>query len=120
MSDNDNGFVNASAHLNKDEQDNMPLMHVYPQYDNHGEAFIVANKDALLKLKEAIDNAINTGRGSAGLFAADGEGYDFRVICNDEGWQSSFWSNISFAYTAEWTKDLRKGTHPSEIWYHST
>ena len=114
-----NSYVNASAHLNEEEQENMPLLHIYSQEDSHCEAYIVANREALLKLKEAIDNAINTGRGSTGAFTSDGEGFDIKIICNNELWDSEFWKNISLPYTAEWRESIPINgvACPSEIWY---
>lgn len=57
------------------------FLHVYGQYSYHDEAVIRGTRTALLHLREAIDAALEKGKGSTELFATDGEGYELLVIC---------------------------------------
>ena len=59
-------------------------MHIYPQYTYHSEAFIRGDRAALLKLREAIDKALDGAQNpEAQVFAADGEGYGVIIqLCN--------------------------------------
>lgn len=55
----------------------------------HSSVNIVGSKDALIDLRDAIDEAIKNGKGSADFFEVDGEGYKVTVNCEDrdiEGW----------------------------------
>lgn len=61
-----------------------PYLHLYPQDQWHGDAYIVANTKGLEVLRSAIDHAIKTGRGEAEAFVSDGEGYDALVVKVDD------------------------------------
>ena len=57
-------------------------LHLYAQYQWHEEAFIVGDRRALMKLRNAIDEAFESddGLGKASTFTADGEGYPVHVV----------------------------------------
>ena len=63
-----------------DEKKKYGTVHVYAQSQWHDEAFIVGDVLALTELRDALDKAIASGRGSALVFAADGEGYRLHVV----------------------------------------
>lgn len=58
-----------------------PFLHLYPQLDNHIEAWVVGNKAGLKALKKAITAALKDERlKGEQAFAADGEGYQVLVL----------------------------------------
>lgn len=66
-------------------------IHLYAQHQQHDDAFILADKKALLKLKEAIENALENGRSDTGdFYTNDGEAYAIKIICSDnrDDWES--------------------------------
>lgn len=80
----------------------MKILNIYGQAFYHQEARIVGNKEGLLVLRDAIDEAIKTSKArtsndDAPLFASDGEGYAVIVECHDDEWEikggkDSFWN----------------------------
>lgn len=56
------------------------VVHVYAQRQWHDEAFIVGDTLALTELRDALSAALEAGRGSALVMAADGEGYHLHVV----------------------------------------
>jgi hypothetical protein len=65
-------------------KDENPYLHIYGQEQWHGEAFIVANMQALLLLKKAIDDAIVQGHGYVPAFVGDGEGFNTLIARLDD------------------------------------
>jgi len=65
-------------------KDDNPYLHLYGQQQWHGEAFIVANMQALLLLRKAIDDAILNGHGYVPAFVGDGEGYNTLIARVDD------------------------------------
>lgn len=55
-------------------------LHVYGQFCWHSEAYIRGTREGLVVLRDALNTAIETGSGSAEVFASDGEGYSVDVI----------------------------------------
>lgn len=68
-----------SKKLTAREYSKLPWMHVYPQYFPHSEAMIRGNREALEALRDALNDAINTGEAEASVFASDGEGYGVKI-----------------------------------------
>lgn len=59
-----------------------PLLHIIAQKAWHDPSFIIGTRDALERLKNAIDAALSDGVvHCAEVFAADGEGYSVIVRC---------------------------------------
>lgn len=66
-------------------------LHVYAQHTNHQESFIVGNKQALLELRDLIDQALVEGKAvGGGFFSSDDEGYEMYVatIKDEDTFQS--------------------------------
>ena len=70
------------------------VLHLYPGESFHSDGFVVGDKSALLRLRAAIDKALETGMEVAPVYVIDGEGYNCIVICTDE-------PNLVVPYTAE-------------------
>ena len=84
-------FENQTSHS--------PILHAYGQKCWHDDALIVANKEALIKLKNAIDVAIKYGEGRLSTSTSDGEGYDLYVKCLDgEAETNDVWGNLELPY----------------------
>lgn len=66
------------------EFDMPDFCHVYSSGAWHEDAFIVAGTDALLKIKETIDKALQSGQSSCALFVNDGEGFDLIIVKTDD------------------------------------
>ncbi|WP_226528561.1 hypothetical protein [Metabacillus niabensis] len=50
------------------------VLHIYAQDAWHQEAYIVGNKEGLLELRNAIDEALKSKEAVAHVFPTDGEG----------------------------------------------
>lgn len=57
-----------------------PWLHIRSQSHWHSEAEIRATRAGLLSLRNAIDAALDSGKGNAQAFASDGEGYAIAVV----------------------------------------
>ncbi len=81
-----------------------PIIHIHGQFSWHGEAYIVANAEGLLRLMTAINEAMANGIGVEQVFTNDGEGYylGVKLIEGDD-------AEISAAtpYIADFAKDNR-------------
>ena len=60
----------------KDEK----YLHIYAQQMPHHESFIVGNKEALLELREMINEALKEEESERYFTSSDGEGYQAFVI----------------------------------------
>jgi len=95
----------------------MKLLHIYAQEIWHGEAYIVGNRDGLLALKEAIEQALVDSKSQVDEYASDGEGYKVRVIMNDTGWLEPFWDTLALPYSEKMTREgTRSAVWPWELW----
>jgi hypothetical protein len=91
------------------------LLHIYAQPYYHAESYIVGNRDALLLLRDAIDEALKDGKSSAEVSVADGEGYDTNVMLIED---EKTWDRLRRPYTDGYAKDTRRDAlEPSNLWY---
>ncbi len=64
------------------EYDTSPWLHIYAQYEWHGEARIIGNREALTALRDTIDRALNNKNGESEMqhaVAGDGESYSVEI-----------------------------------------
>ncbi|MCM3442684.1 hypothetical protein AB3Z07_02765 [Metabacillus halosaccharovorans] len=76
------------------------VLHIYAQDAWHQEAYIVGNKEGLLELRNAIDEALKSKEAVANVFPTDGEGYDAYVLLVDENEEDKFHS-LKLPYTGK-------------------
>ena len=93
-------------------KEEIPVLHMHGQLFWHGEAYLVANRNALEDLKVAVDKALRDGTCSQDMCAADGEGYDLRIQLIDRAFDSEEWQCAALPYTEEDARDKR----PDAIW----
>lgn len=94
--------------IDEAEYENLPWLHVYPQYAYHSELKIIGNAVALLHLADALRAAAETGAGKSSGITSDGEGFPIEILrTNTTGLRYT-----SLPYTAEWARDLN--TNPTE------
>lgn len=61
------------------------VLHIYAQYEQHDDAWIVGDLVALTALRDALTRAIETNLpSSAKSFCRDGEGFNTVIIPSDE------------------------------------
>ncbi len=65
-------------------KDENPYLHIFGQCQWHDEAYIVANEQALLQLKKAIEDALLNGHGYVPAFVGDGEGFNTLIAKIDD------------------------------------
>lgn len=97
----------------------MNLLHLYAQEREHGEAYIVGNRESLEYIVAAIELALNEGHAEINLVAADGEGYTLKIIMNNAEWQNDKWLRLTNHYNDSINlldDDRDKDTiHPEEL-----
>ncbi|MFK2827028.1 hypothetical protein QYG89_15350 [Bacillus sp. B190/17] len=73
-----------------EEDEPTPLCHIFGQQMWHDHAYLIANRIALIELREAIDTALKHGETRVGLSPSDGEGYDLFIKCveDDFDWEA--------------------------------
>ena len=81
-------------------------LHIFGQPFNHADAWIIGDKESLVALRSAIDEAISGNISSCSHFAQDGEGYSI-VVLNQQ---------LTEADLLPYTHDhmSHRGTHPHE------
>lgn len=60
------------------------VLQIYGQGAWHDPAFIVGDKTALSRLRDAIGRALEEGEAATGVTATDGEGYIAVVLCRED------------------------------------
>ncbi len=75
------------------------LLHIYGQDYWHCPVLIVGQKNALEKLRDAIDHALQEDHGTCTACANDGEGYDVHVVMENSNWGDSVWTTMQVPYT---------------------
>lgn len=78
-----------------DEDEDTPLCHIFGQQMWHSNAYLIANRTALLELKEAIDVALKHEEARLGLGPSDGEGYDLFIKCVEDNFE---WGELEMPY----------------------
>lgn len=66
------------------EKETYDDLHIYGQKDWHDEAIIVGNRQALEKLKQLIELALEKGDGMHHFWPNDRECYELYVSCQDD------------------------------------
>lgn len=90
---------------------NMELLHIFGQEQWHDEAYITGTKEALIRLRDAIDNAINNDVISRPVFMTnDGEGYHIQIAKLPE----IYMDVLKTPYTWEEALDTT-GDHPYDV-----
>lgn len=69
----------GSSKLTARDYDDLPWLHIYGQWSWHMPAEITGTIAGLTALRDAIDEAIKRGKGEAGAYVIDGEGYSITV-----------------------------------------
>lgn len=69
----------------------------------HDDASIIGNREALSKLRDAIDKALQDEEAVASSMTNDGEGYDVIIICKENDWDE-----VAFPYTDEIAAERRE------------
>lgn len=105
------------------------MINIYPSDFPHSEAFIVGDQSALLKLRDAIDEAIKSSEREAGSgiaqltdFDTEGEGYNLIVMAadTDELWEISapylnpIYGDIQEAYGAAAQEYIKRAKGDNE------
>src|SRR3989344_5236722 len=86
------------SEFHKDEN---PYLHIFGQEEWHGEAYIVANVQALLQMRKAIDDALSKGYGYVPAYVGDGEGFNTLIIREDD---VQVFGKLAVPYSAEIAK----------------
>jgi hypothetical protein len=78
------------------------LLHVYGQKDFGDRVYILANRDALLALKDVIEDSLEKNASmetvEAKFHAADGQQFEVGILQDDSLWETFFWRNIKLPY----------------------
>jgi len=94
-------------------------LHVYQQVNNHGDAWLVGDKEALTSLRNKIDEALRQDQPQAFVaFAQDGEGFTAFVMPlekTDEKWEALTSSYVDPFYKSCAVDDIEEGLHPSSL-----
>lgn len=78
-----------------EEDEPMPMCHFFGQQMWHDNAYLIANRIALIELKVAIDIALKQGESRLGLSPSDGEGYDLFIKCVEDDFE---WEALEMPY----------------------
>lgn len=102
------------------------VLHIFNQYQQHDEAYIIGNKEALTALRDAINQALENEKGLGAtdfdecVKTVDGEGYQVLVVRNDDDWQAESWQNLQFPYkiasNPDYFPEESSKLRPYELW----
>lgn len=87
--------LNQLFQKEKDTEEESYYCHLFGQQMWHGNAYMVANRAALLGIKEAIEVALENEESRVTMFPSDGEAYDLFIKCTNEGFD---WEQINLPY----------------------
>ncbi|MHB1681526.1 MAG: hypothetical protein ACYCYO_01680 [Bacilli bacterium] len=82
-------------------EDAIQVLHLHAQRIWHDEAYIVANRVALEKLKSCIEEALQKGQTCGLFYPTDGEGFHLHILMYDSDWQSESWQRRALPYSDE-------------------
>lgn len=89
----------------------MSTLHIYAQAQWHDPAFIVGDRAALERLRDALQQALEKGYARPQAMTTDGEGYVVHVVCvSPEVMEST-----SLPYTDRSLVGLPDGERPYEL-----
>lgn len=91
--------------MGKDDDKDVPLLHIYSQKHPHDDALIISSRSGLLRLKEAIDNALENGEADCVVATSDLESYEIKVILNEENWKTEFWQRLQYPFSEDGIQD---------------
>jgi len=60
------------------------FLHIYSQFQWHDSAHIIGNEEALRRLRDAIDHALENGSAHTEAYTSDGEGFLTIVVKAEE------------------------------------
>ncbi|MBT2617361.1 MULTISPECIES: hypothetical protein [unclassified Bacillus (in: firmicutes)] len=78
-----------------EEDEPMPMCHIFGQQMWHDNAYLIANRTALIELRKAIDTALKFEETRLGLSPSDGEGYDLFIKCVEDNFK---WEALEMPY----------------------
>lgn len=87
---------------------NDTVIHVYGPFSWHDDAHIVANREGLEAMRNAIDQALKNGEGNTDAFVNDGEGFTLYVTLHDGELYSPEWDALAVPYTGAFALEKRK------------
>lgn len=88
--------LNQAYHNHFYEEDEpTPVCHLFGQQMWHSNAYLIANRTALIELREAIEVAIKHEESRLGLTPSDGEGYDLFIKCVEDNFE---WKELEMPY----------------------
>ena len=88
-----------------------PLVHMYEHKEPGKDIVIVANKNGLLDLANALQHASSTGVAITKIFT--GDGHETKVIVCKEG-DDTVWENLEVPYTSNMFSEERDVYIPKE------
>lgn len=87
-----------------------PILHIYEQASHHLDAHIFGTREGLLKLRAAIDAALEGKHENAEVCPSDGECYDCVVRCVTPSWAKALPASY-VDFPADWTPDENAAFH---------
>lgn len=97
------------------------MIHIFAQESWHEDAFIVANREGLEALRDALNKALKDGDKAVvelkDLMVGDGEGFDLAILRDDSPFASEFWNRLAVPYSDEIARENRHNAlTPEEIY----
>jgi hypothetical protein len=91
-----------------------PCVHIFAQAQWHDDAFIIGNREGLMRIRDAIDRALGENvRDAAAVSVSDGEGYTCFVAV-EEGMD-----DVRVPYTDPIGSDMAEGRNGYDVIGHS-
>ena len=82
-------------------EETIQVLHLHAQRTWHDEAYIVANRAALVTLKSRIEVTLQQGKACGTFVPTDGEEFHLHILLDDANWQSESWQRRALPYTDE-------------------
>ena len=85
-----------------------PVLHIHGQSCWHMPVLMIGNREALTRLRDAIDKALKWGKPqTVATMAADGEGYTVEVRLREADIWAPPWNNARLPYFDDIARDTR-------------
>ena len=94
----------------------LPFLHLHAQPESHMEAWVVGNREGLMALRKALDEALESDERSASteeVFAADNEGFKVLVVVSSA--EEVDRKDVAFPYTSHIYYEKVGRKHPMSL-----
>lgn len=94
------------------------IVNLFPLTHDAKNTFIVGNKEGLLALRKAIDEALENNTSKCNLSPSDNDEFECNILMNNENVESLFWKSLNHPYP-DIPNDTYNTYHPYDYLHYN-